>query len=85
MTEFDINAFYSSRTEFSLKYVSLHQIGGKQSPCSLEIELGGSGFICVAQVVTSGLLGVIRSYKPCRMNNGQCPINQYKKSSLPNS
>lgn len=83
MTEFDINAFYSSRTEFSPKYVSLHQIGGKQPPCSNEIELSGSGFICVAQVVTSGLLGV-KFYKPCLMNNGQCPINQYEKSSLPN-
>jgi len=83
MTEFDINAFYSSRTEFSLKYVSLHQIGGKQASCSYEIELSGSGFICIAQVVTSGLLGV-RFYKPCQMINSQCPINQYRESLLPN-
>lgn len=82
MTEFDINTFYSPLTKHSPKHVSLHQIDGKFFSCSNEIELYGSGFICMAEI-TNGLLGV-KFYKPCRMNNSQCPINQYRESPLPN-
>lgn len=83
MTEqFNIEAAFYSPLESSPKHVSLGQIGGGQS-CSYEIELYGSGFICIAEI-TNGLLGV-KFYKPCQMNNGQCPINQYREFSLPNS
>ncbi len=78
MSEFDINAFFSPLTRYSLEPVSTQGENGTR--CYNELPCYGRGFACVA--VASGLLGV-RFYKPCRMKKGQCPINQYKESPLP--
>ena len=81
--QFNSEAAYSPLTKHSPKPISLHQKDGIPSACANEVVLYGSGFFCMAQVVTSGLLSV-RYYQPCQMKNGQCPINQYRESPLPN-
>jgi len=77
--QFSIEALNSKLTKGSLKPVSLPS-------CSYElvhyIGLNENGFICIAKILSTGFLGV-KFYEPCKMNNGQCPINPYKEFSQP--